>query len=345
MTKPIVAFGIFLMLVTLTISVSWQNSDQDVAAVEVDEGGCKYIIIPTDAGKISDQTRENDVMKITVKPCDGYVFEKWTVQEQNGSETTLSESETVEVSLNHATYRAYFKPVTTEGGIRETDVQIPKIYSWACPVFEEGTLVGYEMKTYVMYIAESDYNEARSSSVQRSATVTQTMPTELILPEDSYIRKIASYLTGICDGMNDIQRAYVINCFVQDAVTYRYDICQYGTNEYWSLPVETLYTQYGDCEDTAILLCSIASAMGVNSALVAMQSSSSGHMGAAISIPYNSVDGATFLGTDGREYAYCETAVDPDRIKGEEWIIGKLPSKYSLDSAVIVLIEPVGVIL
>ena len=339
MTRPIVALGILLMLVSLTIGVAWQNYDPYTSAEEVDDGGYSTIVAPTGAGKISEPTREDGVTKITAIANDGYVFQKWTVQKSDGSETDYADSETITVDLDHAIYKAIFQSTTTT----TEDTEIPKFYTWACPVFSNGALEGYEIKTFSMYIAESDYTQAHTSSTQRMATVSKVMPVDLVQPNDPYIQKIAAYLANECNGLTDIQRAYVITCFVQDAITYRYDILQYGTNEYWALPVETLYSQCGDCEDTAILLCSVASAMGVNSALVAMQTSSSGHMGAAIAIPYGTVEGATFTGTDGREYAYCETATDPDRSNGGEWMIGKLPAKYSLDGADIALIEPMGV--
>lgn len=338
MTRPIVAVGIFLMLVTLTIGVSWQNHDTDVSAEEVDEGGYSVLIVPQGAGTVSEPVRENGTTVITATANDGYVFVNWTVQKSGGAETVYSENATIAVDMTHTLYKAVFRSADT------ADTEIPKFYTWGCPVFSDSTTVqSYETKTFTMSIVYSDYSLASASSTQRSATVSQPMPSDLVTADDPYVQKIAAYLTDKCVGMNDIQRAYTVTCFVQDVITYRLDILQYGTNEYWALPIETLYTQYGDCEDTAVLLCAIASAMGVNSALVAMQTSSSGHMGAAIAVPYDTVDGTTFIGDDGREYAYCETATDPDRANGNVWMIGQLPSKYSLDGAVIALIEPQGV--
>lgn len=69
--------------------------------------------------------------------------------------------------------------------------------------------------------------------------------------------------------------------FVQCAITYPYrmsghgeDYSIYGQDEYWSMPLETLNLQYGDCEDTSILLCAIYAAAGYDPAV----GGSSGHV-------------------------------------------------------------------
>ena len=49
--------------------------------------------------------------------------------------------------------------------------------------------------------------------------------------------------------------------FVEVAVEYAYDSDEYGKDEYWLYPVETLYSNKGDCEDTSILLCAIYCSM------------------------------------------------------------------------------------
>lgn len=50
--------------------------------------------------------------------------------------------------------------------------------------------------------------------------------------------------------------------WVGNSVTYQYDSNAYGTNDYWQLPKETLQLRTGDCEDFAILLCSLLRADG-----------------------------------------------------------------------------------
>ncbi len=46
-------------------------------------------------------------------------------------------------------------------------------------------------------------------------------------------------------------------------ISYKYDQSVHSVNEYWQLPAETLELRTGDCEDFAILLCSLLRAYGV----------------------------------------------------------------------------------
>ena len=41
-------------------------------------------------------------------------------------------------------------------------------------------------------------------------------------------------------------------------IEYQSDEEYMGYTEYWKLPIETLYDQGGDCEDTSILFCAIS---------------------------------------------------------------------------------------
>lgn len=45
-------------------------------------------------------------------------------------------------------------------------------------------------------------------------------------------------------------------------IKYQYDVNVHGVSEYWQLPSETLQLRTGDCEDFAILLCSLYRATG-----------------------------------------------------------------------------------
>lgn len=45
------------------------------------------------------------------------------------------------------------------------------------------------------------------------------------------------------------------------------DMYLYGVDEYWAYPMETLFFNQGDCEDTSFLMCAIYSAAGYDSAI------------------------------------------------------------------------------
>lgn len=62
--------------------------------------------------------------------------------------------------------------------------------------------------------------------------------------------------------------------YVEDDEDGSADLYLYGSKEYWTYPMETLFHNQGDCEDTSFLLCSIYSAAGYDSAIATIP----GHM-------------------------------------------------------------------
>ena len=57
----------------------------------------------------------------------------------------------------------------------------------------------------------------------------------------------------------------VIYDWVREEIAYEYDENQFGVEEYWQLSRETLERGKGDCEDQAILLCTLLRAKGYSS--------------------------------------------------------------------------------
>lgn len=56
------------------------------------------------------------------------------------------------------------------------------------------------------------------------------------------------------------------------SIPYAFDADTYGVTEYWAYPMEMLYHNQGDCEDSAFLYISILKSMGISSELVTTQS-------------------------------------------------------------------------
>jgi len=54
----------------------------------------------------------------------------------------------------------------------------------------------------------------------------------------------------------------VLRDWVGNSITYKYDSDIHGVDDYWQLPKETLQLRTGDCEDSAILLCSLLRSAG-----------------------------------------------------------------------------------
>lgn len=59
------------------------------------------------------------------------------------------------------------------------------------------------------------------------------------------------------------RKAAVVNTAVNRLVSYRKDVDQYGTLDYWATPRETLKQRAGDCEDYAILKMALLEELGI----------------------------------------------------------------------------------
>lgn len=86
--------------------------------------------------------------------------------------------------------------------------------------------------------------------------------------DDECIQYIARKLDMMCKKKTKQFRQGFLLAFVQQNVKYTYDKNQYGVSEYWALPIQTLSSRKGDCEDTAILYCALAYNMHIDSQLV-----------------------------------------------------------------------------
>ena len=95
--------------------------------------------------------------------------------------------------------------------------------------------------------------------------------------QDKYIKQIADYISSKTAGKDEQYVANVILSFVQ-TIPYAYDSDVHGNEEYWQFPLETLFLSSGDCEDSSILFCAIASYMGYDAALFLFED----HMGAGV---------------------------------------------------------------
>lgn len=120
-------------------------------------------------------------------------------------------------------------------------------------------------------ITEEEYSESSERKPIRMYSKVNDYDS-YIEPDDKYVQMVAKELRSQIDSREhdytEAQIASVALMFVRSAVTYQYDENQYGWEEYYAFPMETLYTCRGDCEDVAILYVSIARAMGIDAVLV-----------------------------------------------------------------------------
>jgi len=84
-----------------------------------------------------------------------------------------------------------------------------------------------------------------------------------VTPNDSIVKQsLRDILQREAMAFNDFER---LRDWVSSYISYKFDQDIHGVSEYWQLPAETLELHTGDCEDFAILLCSLLRAYGVPS--------------------------------------------------------------------------------
>lgn len=82
-------------------------------------------------------------------------------------------------------------------------------------------------------------------------------------PYNQDIKKLANTIVDENDTSDE--KMYKIEQWVHDNIPYKFDMENYGTDEYWATPSETLRTGSGDCEDGAFLIHSLGLHAGVDS--------------------------------------------------------------------------------
>jgi len=288
-----IGIGAYVLMTDHTNETSTITADPDYGTVIVDDEYGTVEITSYDPPNVTYQATANV----------GFAFVSW----QDNTGTVIGTDTTITVDSS-AIITACFEPCSSR----------TVTYSWSCPVSFSGNTVVTETVSETVTYDNADYITAESSDAVRQATVDDPTPVSLIDPDDADVQIIVAYLSSITSGMTDLQKATVILYWVQTAIVYETDLELYGQTEYWATPIECLFNAHGDCEDTAVLFCSIASAMGFQVALVGF----SDHMGAAIIVDGIS-DGQTYTSTDGEVYTYCETATD------QAWLPGNISASYA----------------
>ena len=122
--------------------------------------------------------------------------------------------------------------------------------------------------------------------------------------------------------VNDDKFAEFVLAFGQISYEYEYDYSQYvagtGTNkessDYWAYSDQTIYSGFGDCEDTSILIASLMKYLGFNTACVVLPS----HMTFAVELSeYTLLSNAYRFNVEDKWYYLCETTVHSPTIVRE----------------------------
>ena len=193
------------------------------------------------------------------------------------------------------------------------------IYAWKCPDGKGG----YTDEILVMNIPIDAFQRSMERDIIRSSNVFESCPVSFI-ESDYYVQKVAEHISGKVGDASDLLEAEAVLSFVRSSICYSYDDRTYGTGDFWAYPVETLFLHKGDCEDTSVLFCSIASEMGLDCVLLDYD----GHVAAGI--------------REGDCYLFCETAYDsPHPIGGSHLAIdGEEPDIYRIgDTSVLMFLN------
>lgn len=117
-----------------------------------------------------------------------------------------------------------------------------------------------------------------------------------------------------------------IIAFIQ-AMPYEYDTVTTGYDEYPRYPVETLYNNCGDCEDTSFLLAAVFKRLGYGCALIQFDN----HAAVGVSMTPGSYSGS-YYEKDGVYYYYIETT-------GEGFDIGEIPDDITDSNAYLIVVS------
>lgn len=155
----------------------------------------------------------------------------------------------------------------------------------------------YTIDKIYVGITEDDYRESMTSFGIRQGLYFNTVPDELIC-EDKAVKAIGDHIMRRYD--NDFMRANAVAFLIQSAVRYESDEVIYGVEEYWARPLETIYHCKGDCEDTAVFVCSVCRYMGIKAILLESES----HIGSAVCIDTHGF----YFEYDGDRYYNCQSS-------------------------------------
>lgn len=140
-----------------------------------------------------------------------------------------------------------------------------------------------------------DYYKARKRTLNFGAYGSDTY-------DDLYLKRLGEGIKQFGDraGFDDGELATHVIRLVQN-MKYTRDKAGTGFNEYPKYPVETLYDQGGDCEDTAILVVALLEQLGIDAILLLMPDAH--HAAAAVNID---AAGKSYQ-FEGKTYYYLET--------------------------------------
>lgn len=86
--------------------------------------------------------------------------------------------------------------------------------------------------------------------------------------DDPVVKQIAEDFNDMFVHKSISFKAHCLQAMIQQNVKYVNDMSRFGVENCWCFPIRTLITKIGDCEDSAILYASLATAIGLDVVLI-----------------------------------------------------------------------------
>jgi len=188
-------------------------------------------------------------------------------------------------------------------------------FSWVYEGEDYSVKLGFEYNEYAKY---SDMDVRRQ--LFSNYSFSRALP-NFISMDEPILLDLASQLKALyAEGHTDQELANFVSDFVQCCIKYppygngiSGDMYQYGQDEYFAHPVETLFHGYGDCEDTSFLTANLLQLLGFDSAVVLIPT----HAMAAVALgdgysptTYHSNQKVLTFKHDGKTYFLIETTAE-----------------------------------
>ena len=173
------------------------------------------------------------------------------------------------------------------------------------------------------------YDTYTTTTQQTTTAVTQQTP--IVTDEDGYeprddnnhklVKQLADEIKSLCDqcGYGESETIRETANFVQ-SIEYVDDMTSTGYTDFPKYPLETLYDQCGDCEDSSILLGALLKELGYGCIFIELPE----HV--AIGVKATDDAPGTYYDYNGSHYLYIETT-------NSGWDIGTLPDDYNEEKA------------
>lgn len=224
-----------------------------------------------------------------------------------------------------------------------------RTYSWTVPSIDDSPTFSVSLD-----ISGEEMRKADTSTIDRSGSSTNVSnPSQGIHAVREYV-VVSDTIISLSSKLWDEYKTQIVEkpgyaayanaryfadyilAFVQEAADYAYDSREFGQEEYWQYPVETLYRGYGDCEDTSIL------ASAIYSHLSTMDGAKDWILGASVLLlPGHAMVGVDVYGgltgmglykiaVGSSEHYVGETTIDDpgSYTKISWWHVGKLNDMY-----------------